>query len=68
MVGEVKQTKITWRVAEQKDKEMKFIERHDILVSDEKQQTESKVLALERLPRRETGGEEGRKYLGGAVQ
>ena len=47
---------------------MKFIERHDILVSDEKQQTESKVLALERLARRETGGEEGRKYLGGPVQ
>ena len=51
-----------------KKTEMKFIERHDILVSDEKQQTESKVLALERLPRRETGGEEGSKYLGGPVQ
>mgnify|MGYP006996404372 CR=1 FL=1 len=65
MAGEVKQTKITWRVAEQKDKEMKFI---DVLVSDEKQQTESKALVLERLPRRETGGEEGRQYLGGPVQ
>ena len=47
---------------------MKFIERHYVLVSNDKQETESKVRALERLPRRETGGEECTEYLGGPVQ
>ena len=47
---------------------MRFIERCYVLVSDDKQQTESKGLALERLPRRETGEEEGTEYLGGPVQ